>query len=159
MWDKVAVKLYKKWLIIRGFQVAVVVKNLLANAGDVRDTGSIPGSGRSPGEGHGNPLQYSYLENSMDRKAWQATEHGMAKSWTWLEWLSKHAQTWKRLGSWEKSSCFIRLEESRVWFMILKRVLFLLYHRREGRRGLKLFFIFAQIWGLKLNSQEKKSKF
>ena len=152
MWDKVAVKFYKKWLIIRGFQVALVVKNLLANAGDVRDTGSIPGSGRS-GEGHGNPLQYSYLENSMDRKAWQA------KSRTWLEWLSKHAQTWKRLGSWEKSSCFIRLEESGVWFTILKRVLFLLYHRREGRRGLKLFFTFAQIWGLKLNSQEKKSKF
>ena len=50
------------------FQVALLVKNLLANAGYVRDTGSTPGLGRSPGGGHGNPLQYSCLENSMDRE-------------------------------------------------------------------------------------------
>ena len=54
-------------------QVALVVKNPPANAGDIRDMGSIPGSGRSPGEGHGNPLQYSCLENPMDRGAWWAT--------------------------------------------------------------------------------------
>ena len=59
-------------------QVALVVKNLLADAGD---TGSIPGSGRSPGEGHGNPLQYSCLENPMDRGAWWTTFHRVAKSW------------------------------------------------------------------------------
>ena len=57
-----------------------MVKNPLANTGDVRDTSSIPGSGRSPGGGHGNPLQYSRLENSMDRGAWRATVHGVAKS-------------------------------------------------------------------------------
>ena len=51
-------------------QVALVVKNLPANAGDVIDAGSIPGLGRSPGGGHGNPLQYSCLENPMDRGAW-----------------------------------------------------------------------------------------
>ena len=51
-------------------QVTLVVKNLLANAGDMRDTCSTPGSGRFPGEGHGNPLQYSCLENPMDRGAW-----------------------------------------------------------------------------------------
>ena len=56
-----------------------MVKNLSANAGGTRDTVSIPGSGRSPGVGNGNPLQYSYLENSMDRGAWWA-----AKSWTGL---------------------------------------------------------------------------
>ena len=55
------------------------VKNPPANAGDTGDTGSIPGSGRSPGEGHGNPLQYSCLENSMDRGAWWATAHRVAK--------------------------------------------------------------------------------
>ena len=54
------------------------VKNLPANVGDM---GLIPGLGRSPGEGNGNPLQYSYLENSMDRGAWRATDHGVAKSW------------------------------------------------------------------------------
>ena len=56
-------------------QVVLVVKNLLANAGDIRDMGSIPGLGRSPGEGHGNPLQYSCLENPMDRGAWWITVH------------------------------------------------------------------------------------
>ena len=57
----------------------LVVKNLPADAGDVRDADLIPGSGRCPGEGHGNPLQYSSLENPMDRGAWQATVHGVTK--------------------------------------------------------------------------------
>ena len=65
-----------------GFPGGTVVKNLPDNAGDVRDTGSIPGLGRSPGGGHGNPLQYFYLENPMDRRAWWATVRGVAKSWT-----------------------------------------------------------------------------
>ena len=69
----------------RASQVILMVKNPLANAGDVRDPGSIPGLGRSPGGGHGNPLQYSSLENRMDRGAWWATVHGVAKSWTWLK--------------------------------------------------------------------------
>ena len=57
-------------------QVVLVVKNPPANAGDARDMGLIPESGRSPGEGNGNLLQYSCLENPMDRGAWQATVHG-----------------------------------------------------------------------------------
>ena len=61
-----------------------MVKNLPANAGDARDVGSIPGSGRSSGGENGSPLQYSCLENFMDRGAWQATVHGVAKSQTWL---------------------------------------------------------------------------
>ena len=56
-----------------------MVKNLLANAGDVRDKGLIPGLGRSPGGGHGNPPQYSCLENPMDRGAWRATVHGVTE--------------------------------------------------------------------------------
>ena len=59
-----------------------VVKNLPANAGVIRDLGSIPGPGRFPGEGHGNPLQYSCLENPIDRRSWQATVHGVTKSQT-----------------------------------------------------------------------------
>ena len=70
---------------LRASQVAVVVKNLLANAGDVRDVGLIPGSGGSSGVGNGNPLQYSCLENPMEREAWQATVHGVSKSRTRLE--------------------------------------------------------------------------
>ena len=56
-----------------------MVKNLHANAGDARDAGLIPGLGRSPGEGNGNPLQYSCLENPMDRGAWRATAHGVTE--------------------------------------------------------------------------------
>ena len=61
-----------------------MVKNLPPNAGDIRDVGSIPGLGRSPGGGHGNPLQYSCLQNSMDSGARQATVNGVTKSQTQL---------------------------------------------------------------------------
>ena len=64
-----------------GFSGGAVAKNSPANAGDARDMGSIPGWGRSPGEGNGNPLQYSYLGNPIDRGA---TLHGVAKSWARL---------------------------------------------------------------------------
>ena len=74
--------------------MALVVKNLPANAGDI--CGSIPGSGRSPGEGHGNPLQDSWLENLMDRGAWWATVLRVAKRQTRLKQLSTHANTRKR---------------------------------------------------------------
>ena len=68
-------------------QVALVVKNPPANEGDIRDADSVPGLGRSPGGGFGNPLQYSFLENHMDRGAWQATVHRVAKSPTRLKQL------------------------------------------------------------------------
>ena len=68
--------------------MALVVKNPPANAGDVRALGSIPGWGRSPGGGQGNPLQYFCLENPMDGGAWQATVHRVAQSWTQLKRLS-----------------------------------------------------------------------
>ena len=68
----------------RGSQVALVVKNSPANAGDVSDASSTPGSGRTPGGGHGNSLQYSCLENPMDRGAWWATVHGVTRSRTRL---------------------------------------------------------------------------
>ena len=68
--------------------MALVIKNPPANAGDVRDVGSNPGSGRSPGGGRDNLLQYFCLENPMDRGTWQATVYVVAKSWTWLKRLS-----------------------------------------------------------------------
>ena len=71
------------WLNLLDFPGSSVVKNLPANAGATRatgDAGSIPALGRSPGGGNGNPLQYSCLENSMDRGAWQATVHGVSES-------------------------------------------------------------------------------
>ena len=67
----ICVKLVSLWTS----QVALMVKNLPTNAGDIRDSGSIPGWGRSPGGGHGNPIQYSYLENPMNRGTWWATVH------------------------------------------------------------------------------------
>ena len=78
----------------RASQVALVVKNLPANAGDIRDVGSIPGLGRSPGGGHVNPLQYSCLENPMDRGAWQAAVPRVTKSRRWLKQLSMCMHSW-----------------------------------------------------------------
>ena len=75
----------------RASQVVLVVKNAPANAEDMRDVGSIPRLGRSPGEGNGNPLRYSCLGNRMDRGAWRAT---MVKSWTQLS-------DWVLTASWE----------------------------------------------------------
>ena len=72
------------------YQVVLVVKNLPANAGDIRAVGSIPGSGRSPGGEHGDSLQYCCLENPKDRGAWRATVHKVAKSQTRLKGLSRH---------------------------------------------------------------------
>ena len=71
-----------KFLFIGASQVALLVKNLPANTEDVGDVGSIPGLVRSSGEGHDNLLQYSCLENPMERGAWRAIVHGVAKSGT-----------------------------------------------------------------------------
>ena len=74
-------------------------KEPACNAGDIRDVVSIPGSGRYPGGRNGNALQYSCLENCMDRRTWQPTVLGVAKSHTWLTWLSTHTHsTWLLYG-------------------------------------------------------------
>ena len=73
--------------------MALAVKNPPANTGDVRDESLIPGTGRSPGEGNGNPLQYFCLENPMDGGAWRAMVHRVAESWTCLKQLSTHTHT------------------------------------------------------------------
>ena len=84
MWNNVFI-LVGHILRTEASQVVLVVKNPTANAGDTRDSGSIPGSGRSPGGRHLNPIQYSCLENSMDRGAWWATVHRVAKIRTSLK--------------------------------------------------------------------------
>ena len=71
-------------LIYKLSQVALAVKNTPANEADIRNSGSIPGLGRSSGEGNGNPIQYSCLGNPMDSEAWWATVHMVAKSQTQL---------------------------------------------------------------------------
>ena len=76
--------LYIYLFVYKGFPGGSVVKNLPVNA----DAGSIPGMGLSPGEGNGNPLQYSNLGKPMDRGTWQATVCGVAKSWTQMKQLS-----------------------------------------------------------------------
>ena len=82
--------------------MAPVVKNPLANTQDVRDVNLIPGSGRSPGEGHGNLLQYSCLENPMDRGAWQASVHRVSESDTTEG--TQHAHTHAHYSVWNISS-------------------------------------------------------
>ena len=81
-------------------------KNMLANVRDIRDVGLIPGSGRSPGEGNGYPLQYFFLENSMDTGAWRATTHEAAKTWTWLEHAAPTSPQRVQAG---RSSCISHL--------------------------------------------------
>ena len=73
--------------------MTLVAKNSPADAGDIRDTGPIPGSGRSSGGGNGNPLQHSCLEKPMEGGAQRDTVHGLAKSWTRLEQLNVHMST------------------------------------------------------------------
>ena len=96
---------FKKWLS----WVTPVVKNLSANAGDTRDTSSIPGSGRSPGVGNGNPLQYSCLENSIDRGNWRVTIHGTAKS------LSTHTHAHTHTPSVPTRWCKFVYRKHAVW--------------------------------------------
>ena len=90
-------------------QVAWVVKNLPANTGDVKDAGLILGSGRCSGGGHGNPLQYSCLENPMDRGAWQAMGHRVVKSQTQLKRLGTNVTNVYNLAHWQVASQYIRL--------------------------------------------------
>ena len=94
---------------MKASQMALVVKNLLANSGHVRDTSSIPELGRSPGGGHGTPLQYSCLENPMYRGAWQTTVHSVPKSPTWVKQLStqRHTRTLGMQGLREKFGCWV----------------------------------------------------
>ena len=87
-------------------QVTLMVKNLSASAGDLRDMGSIPGLGKSPRGEHGNPLQHSCQEKSMDRRAWRATVHRMAKSQIQLKQLSTH--TFKSLVQRQKAGDLIQ---------------------------------------------------
>ena len=87
--DRESLCLFQSYIRNGPSQVVLVVKNPPPNVG--RDIGSIPGSGRSPGDGHGNPLQYSCLKNPMGRGAWHAIVHRVVKSWTRLKRLSVHA--------------------------------------------------------------------
>ena len=110
------------WLLM-GFPSGSVVKNLPANPGD---SSLIPGSGRSPGEGNGNPLQYSCLGNSMDRGAWWATVHGFAKEWDMTEWLNTHMLFKVMISAtWESYSVFLGLSYEKQIYMLFKLFTFL----------------------------------
>ena len=97
-----------------------MVKNPLANVRDSRDMGLIPGLGRSPAGGNGNPLQYSCLENPMDRGAWWAAVHGVAKSQTWLSyWAHTHCDF--GLAVWSVAS-FTTIEDTYLKRFLLQSV-------------------------------------
>ena len=115
------------WL--RASWVALVVKNLPANEGDIRDMGSIPRSRRVPEGGPDNPLQYSCLENSMDRGVWWVMVHRAAKSWTRLKWLSMHAVWLVQMGF-----LSLKLKRQARWW-------------RWGENGLCLLLQMNPEWG------------
>ena len=97
-------------------QVVLVVKEPTCQCRRHRDVGSVPGSGRSPGGGHSNPLRYSCLENPRDREAWRATVHVVANSWTWLKRLSTAHH--HRLQKYSSVNSFFFLETwQSTWFM------------------------------------------
>ena len=133
--------------------MVLVIKNPPANAGHIRDVDSIPGSGRSPGGGQGNPLQYFGLENPMDREAWQATIHSVTKIQIQLKWLSTHAPTyapslsppleWKSPEGRDKDvPCFIySFLNTPCVYWLLKR--YLLNERRNKRNNLFSFLSFT----------------
>ena len=89
--------------------MALVVKNAPANAQDIRDMGSVSGSGKSPGGGHGNTLQYSSLENPMDRGAWRATVHRVSKNQARLKQLRTLLFNRSERINWERTQCFKQL--------------------------------------------------
>ena len=135
--ERNAIYIYSCIRLSRVSQVALVVKKLLVNEGDIRDMGL----GRCPGEGNGNPLQYSCLENPMDRGAWRATEYRVAMSQTRLKWLSRHTQTkqdflpalWEVLGTqqWIKQMYYLpwgSLQSSESKFLEKRKVNIKKYH-------------------------------
>ena len=116
-------------------QVVLVVKNPPVNAGGLRDAGSICGLGWSPGGGHGNPLQYSCLENLMDRRIWHVTVHGIAKSWIQLKRQHTHQlrdddEQWaKDSGTCQNPGNCIRLSKKKR--MTSEQAYFLLVNNEE----------------------------
>ena len=105
-WTLFKINFYWNIAVLRASQVAQLVKNPPANAGDPGDMGSIPGLGRSPGGGRGNPFQYSCLGNFMNRGAWRATVHGVTESQTQLRDLAcTHTKSYKCLYQRKKRGC------------------------------------------------------
>ena len=96
----------------------LVVKNLHTNVGSIRDSDSVPELGRSPGGGHGNPLQNSCLENPMDRGAYKTTVHRVTKSQIWLKWLSMHEVKEKRKSSCFRCCCILEMRSKTVHDMV-----------------------------------------
>ena len=131
-------------------QVVIVVKNPPANAGDMRDAGLISGLGRSPAGGQGNPLQYSCLENSMDRGAWQATVHRVTQSQTWLKRLSMHTCPFPKVDNLASGVCV--WDSSSYW--PLSRASLCHYRTRENKMGSRSCTVSMQCGKLfTLNSQ------
>ena len=137
---------------VRASQVAQWVQIPLAIAGDAGDTGSVPGLGRSPGGGHRNPILCPCLENPMDRGAWWATAHGVAKSQTQLKRLSAHTHAVsKEAGAREGFYCFLIRENSqfqklysefRLLFTSQNWIIYLPTAQSHCKLSLLFFFFF-----------------
>ena len=129
---------------VTGFPGGSVIKNPPANAGD---TGSVPGPGRSPSEGNGNPLHYSCLENPMGRGPWRATVHEVSKSWTWLSgWACTSVTKWFSF-LFDIMAFFTEMEKHYLMWKATMMIYYNLHPKRE-RNNLS-FHVVSKIVGSK----------
>ena len=131
-----------------GFPGGTSGKELACHAEDVRDAGSTTGSGRSPGRGHGNPLQYSCLENSTSRGAWQATVHRVAKSRTWLMGLSActHTHTHTKWGFHLKAPFLGQFPPKTLGLTFIYTLLFFLKEDLSSCKSLRSYIVWLCPW-------------
>ena len=139
----------KNYLLAGASQVALVVKNQPANAGDIREAGSIIGSGRFPGGGHGNPLQYCCLENPKDRGSWWVTVHRVAKSRTQLKGLITQHTSFSCVDSFHQMYVFIAWISAFIFILSFFHFLWVLF--------LLFFFLFFLFPGAKTFNSYKIS--
>ena len=114
---------YPQVLILLGFSRWLSGKESICNTGDTGDVDSIPGCGRFPRGGHGNPLQYSCLEDPMNRRGWRAAVHGVTKNRARLKWLSTHARShWSSQSflCWTSQNSGVKSGVNDHWWLIVK---------------------------------------
>ena len=125
-------------MIERGFHNVSVSQESACNAGNMGDTGSIPGRGRPPREGNGNPLQYSWLGNLMDRGSWWVTVQRVAKTQTWLRERERDEND-RNYTTWNNITCKLYINVAIAALLLIQ-----FYELHGGKLRLRMFYFFLQ---------------